>query len=342
MADTQRPSGQFPGIVPSGGWGYNWGSGPAWDNAFILIPWYIYLHTGSTELIERHYDRMTLYMKFCASMATDHILSFGLGDWCPAKTKTPHALTSTGYYYADACILAKCAMLLERDNDAKRFEAFASEIKTAFNQRFYKGKGVYANGEMTAMGCALYQGLVDDAEIPAVVSSLVKAVRDNDHKADFGILGAKYIPRALADNGEAETAYKLITQDACPGWVHWLRQGSTTLWETWNGGASLNHIMFGDVSAWMFNYLAGIQPDEEHPGFSFVTIRPTVIEDLEWVHASHKAPAGMIKSAWQRTGGNIEFSIELPAGIQGALILPDGKCTNLEPGSNHTQHTLAS
>lgn len=338
MADTQRPSGQFPGIVPSAGWGYNWGSGPAWDNAFILIPWYVYEHTGDLSLIERHFDSMRLYMDFCASMATDHILSFGLGDWCAFNAKASHVLTSTGYYYTDACILAKCAELIGRPHEARGFEQLATKIKSSFNEHFYKCDGIYGNGEMTSLGCALYQGLVEDSEKPSVVAALAKAVRDNDYKADFGILGAKYVPRALADNGEIETAFKLISQDAFPGWIHWLRQGSSTLWESWGGDESLNHIMFGDVSAWMFNYLAGIRPDEANPGFSYVKVQPHTVKDLDWVKATHNAPCGTIRSSWQKTGGRVEFTIELPKGIAGELLLPDGSKRPLKSGRQTISH----
>jgi len=38
IVDCQRPNGQLPAIVPCAGWGYNWGSGPAWDSVLILIP----------------------------------------------------------------------------------------------------------------------------------------------------------------------------------------------------------------------------------------------------------------------------------------------------------------
>ena len=92
--------GQFlPGIVPTGGWGYNWGGGPAWDSASTHIPWYLYLYSGDRRILETHYDRMRRYMDFMASMATGHIVSFGLGDWCPPGAKpdghqSPTALTS--------------------------------------------------------------------------------------------------------------------------------------------------------------------------------------------------------------------------------------------------------
>ena len=338
MADTQRPSGQFPGIVPSAGWGYNWGSGPAWDNAFILIPWYVCLYTGDSRLIEQHYDAMKLYMEYCDSLATERILSFGLGDWCAFDAHTAPAITSTSYYYVDACMMSEFAKLLNRPEESESFAKLATEIKDAFNARFYKGKGIYGKGEMTAMGCALYQGLVEESERAAVVAALVATIEKSDFKVDFGILGAKYVPRALADNGELEAAYKLISQDSYPGWIYWLRQGATTLWESWDGDASLNHIMFGDVSAWMFNHLAGISPNADNPGFTKVCIKPGVVEDLQWVKASCETSAGRICSAWKKSQEGTMYTIELPSGVTGELILRDGFTKQLPSGASTIVH----
>lgn len=30
---TQKETGELPGIIPTGGWGYEWGNGPAWDQS---------------------------------------------------------------------------------------------------------------------------------------------------------------------------------------------------------------------------------------------------------------------------------------------------------------------
>ena len=336
MADTQRPSGQFPGIVPSSGWGYNWGSGPAWDSAFILIPWYIYLYTGDASAITIHYDAMRRYMDFCATMASDDTLAFGLGDWCPVNTDTmPEAgLTSTAYYFVMATHMATFAHLTGNDDDAEAYGALANRIRRAFNDRYYRGDGIYAEGQMTALGCALYQGLVEESQRAPVVQRLADAVIANHGRVDFGILGAKYVPRALAANGHIDLAFQLITQPEFPGWVHWLRQGATTLWEDWKGEYSRNHVMFGDISAWMFHYLAGIQPDPEHPGFRQVVIAPHPVGQLDWVRASHRSPQGPITSAWQRDGDVIRGTIALPHGVNGMLKLPDGSTRGLDAGEH--------
>jgi len=336
MADTQRPSGQFPGIVPSAGWGYNWGSGPAWDAAFILIPWYIYLYTGDKTAIEQHYDSIKRYVDYCTCMATEHIVSFGLGDWCTVDKDrmAPAELTSTAYYYIFANKLADFAELMGNDQDTVIYRDLAGNIRKAFNTHFYKGDGVYANGEMTSLGCALYQGLVDERERAIVVQRLVEIVVANDAKVDFGILGAKYVPRALADNGHVDLAYRMITQPEFPGWVNWLRSGATTLWENWNGEESQNHIMFGDISAWFYSYLGGIQPDPEKPGLKHVIIAPQMLAELDWVKAQHRSPYGLVEVNWTRSGGN-SLNIMLPDGVTATLKLEGKPLQELRCGKHN-------
>ena len=337
ISDTQRPNGQLPGIVPSSGWGYNWGSGPAWDSAFILIPWYVYLYTGDTTAIHAHYDAMKRYIDFCASMATDHIVSFGLGDWCHIDSSriADAAVTSTAYYYVDTLALAKFAGIVGRPDDRAHYEALAASIKQAFNKKFYQGNGIYAKGEMTALGCALYQGLVEDSQKAQVVARLVEKVEANAAKVDFGILGAKYIPRALADNGHAALAYRLISQTDFPGWGYWIKQGATTLWEAWAGDSSLNHIMFGDISAWMYQYLAGIAPDPEIPGFKHILLAPHPVPGLDWVKAQYDSPHGRITSVWNVKNGTFCWDVEIPPNSTATVLKPDGQRTEIGPGAHH-------
>jgi len=321
LMDTQRPNGQLPGIAPTSGWGYNWGSGPAWDAALILIPGYIHLYTGSDRAIRAGYDAMRRYMDYCAQMEEDGLLTFGLGDWCPPRkdTVTPASLTSTAYYYVFARRLAEYARLIGRPGDADAYQALGMRVRDSFHRAFYKGDGLYADGQPTAQACALYQNLVDAKDQPRVAHRLVEALDNANGVADFGILGAKYVPRALAEHGYAQRAYALLTQPSFPGWVHWLRQGATTLWEEWDGKGSRNHVMFGDISAWMYHYLAGIQPDPDAPGFRHIRLRPFFAKGLDYVRASHRCPYGIIHSSWQRKGNYVVLDVTVPPGSSATL-----------------------
>ena len=85
LGDEQRPSGELPGIVPTSGWGYKWGNGPAWDSAFLLIPFYLYEYCGDTQVLCDHYDGMKRYVDYLTSKAKDGIVDIGLNDWAPVQ-----------------------------------------------------------------------------------------------------------------------------------------------------------------------------------------------------------------------------------------------------------------
>ena len=118
-------------------WGYLWGNGPAWDSAFLIIPWYVYTYRGDLRILADHYERMRLYVDYLTSKAKDGIVDIGLNDWAPFETKTPADITSTGYYYRDARIVALAASLLGNEADALKYASLAAGIKQAFLMRWF-------------------------------------------------------------------------------------------------------------------------------------------------------------------------------------------------------------
>ena len=328
FTDCQRPSGAFPGIIPTGGWGYNWGAGPAWDSAFILIPWYLYVYRGDVEILRRHYDRMKKYLGFLDSMATDYIVHFGLGDWCPPvgelnDYRAPAELTNTAYYYADACIVAKIAGLLGKKSDVRRYESLAENIKAAARKTFYdkKDRRLVVQSQ-TSIACFLYQGLVEDDEIEVFTAMLLEEVRAcNDH-LDCGILGTKYLLNVLTMQGEADAAYRIATQRDFPSWGHWMEQGATTLWERWDGSFSHNHHAFCYISEWFYKTLAGIVPDPSQPGFKHVIIAPWPVGDLTWAKGETRTPYGRLRSAWRKEDGRFRLDISIPPNSSASVHLP--------------------
>jgi len=326
--DVQRMSGQLPGIVPTGGWGFNWGSGPAWDSAAILIPWYMYSYCGDTSILQEHYDCMKRYVDFMTSMATDHIINFGLGDWCPPTGgpeghKCPTIVTDTAYYYVNNLILSKTAAILGRDDEAKRYLNAAAKIRNAFRTRFVDFEtGQVTGNSQTSMSCALFQGLIDPDEKPKVLEALVSAVEEQNRHIDCGILGAKYVMHALTDLGRADLAYAIVTKTDFPGWGNWIVRGATTLWETWDGNASRNHHMFSDISAWFYKGLAGINPDPSAPGFKHIVIRPNPVGDLRWVRAWHHSMYGRIVCNWALKDGEFALDVTIPPNCTATVLLP--------------------
>jgi len=322
LHDEQMADGNLPGIVPTSGWGYKWGNGPAWDSAFVIIPWYLYQYRGDRRVLEEHYDRLKLYVDYMTAKAKNNLVEHGLGDWVPAKTKTPTVVTSSGYYYVDARIVAQTAALLGRTEDARRYGELAESIARAFNATLYKGDGVYANGSQTASSCALFQGLAPAAERAKVVKQLVAEVEKADFHLDTGILGAKYLFRALSDGGRHDLAYRIACQTTPPSYGDWIARDATTLWEDWRDGASRNHIMFGDISGWFHQYLAGLNSDPREPGFRRIVIRPRPVGDLTWAKASTRTPYGKLASHWRLENNALTLNVTVPANSTATVYVP--------------------
>lgn len=319
--DEQQDNGEIPGIIPTAGWGYFFGNGPAWDGSLYLIPWYVYKYNGDISLMKDAYPYIKKYVDFLSTKADkDLIVNWGLGDWCPAGTETPFEITSTAYYYKAAETLTKMAKVLGNKVDAERYAELSKQIYAAFNKRFYQGEGIYGNGSQTALSCAIYQGLAQD-NLEKTVQALVQKIQDNNYFLDFGILGSKYVLHALSENGYADVAYKMVNKKTFPSWGYWIEQGATTLWERWDGKNSRNHPMFGDVSAWLMKTMAGLQVIEDAPGFKKFLIKPSFFEE-ENCSVTHMSRYGEILIDWKKTGKITHLKIQVPCNTSAIIALP--------------------
>ena len=331
--DAQRPSGQLPGIVPTGGWGFNWGSGPAWDSAMLHICWYLYLYDGDLAALRHQYAGMKQYVAFAEGMLDEGIANFGLGDWCPPvggaeDHKCPTPVTDTAYVAVDADIVAKAAALLGHSEDAERFAALATRIRTAFCRTFVDMEtGEVRSDSQTALSCALFQHMVPDTLRGRVFDRLVAQVEVADRHIDCGILGAKYVMHVLNDMGRADLAHAIAVNPTFPGWGNWIAKGATTLREMWNDESSQNHHMFSDIGAWFYRGLAGILPDPDAPGFRHTVFRPQPVPGMAWAEAAHVSPYGEVSSRWERDAGqpaHITFTVRVPANTRGTFHFPAG------------------
>ena len=94
----------------------------------------------------------------------------------------------------------------------------------------------------------------------------------------------------------------------------------------------MNHIMFGEIGAWLFKGLGGILPDRAAPGFRHILLRPHFVKGLESFRCSHVSPYGEIVSSWNTEGGKIVYNVVVPAGATAELELP-WKKVELEAGT---------
>ncbi|MDD7885132.1 alpha-L-rhamnosidase [Flavivirga sp. 57AJ16] len=325
--DEQKENGILPSIIPTWGWGYDWGNGPDWTSTIAIIPWQIYQFYGDTRALEINYPNIKKYVDHITSISPKGITDWGLGDWVPVKDKTPKELTSSIYYFVDATILAKTAKLLNKEDDYYTYTQLADKIKRAINDKYLnKETAIYGSGFQTELSAPLYWGVVPEEFKAKVAANLAKKVIKDGKHLNVGLLGTKSILNALSENGYEQLAYEVASQDTFPSWGWWIKNGATTLYENWSIDAksdiSRNHIMFGEIGAWLFKGIGGIFPDTNNPGFKNVILKPHFVNGLEYFNASHHGPYGKIESNWKKTNDkNVDYYVNIPPNSTASVYL---------------------
>ncbi|MES2276401.1 MAG: family 78 glycoside hydrolase catalytic domain [Bacteroidota bacterium] len=326
--DEQQPNGVLPSIVPSDGWGYEWGNGPDWTSTIAIIPWNLYLFYGDSKTLGDNYDNIKRYVNHIDDLYPSGLTTWGLGDWVPVKSVSPVEFTSTAYYFTDVSILAKAAAIFHNKADEAKYTALALKIKTAFNAKYLNPiTGMYDKGYQTELSVPLYWGLVPENMKGKVATNLAERVKADNYHLDAGILGAKAILSALSDNGYPDVAYRIASQETYPSWGWWIVSGATTLYENWDIEAksdlSLNHIMFGEIGAWLYKGIGGIKVDPLQPGFKNVILEPHFVPGLDHFESLHKGSYGNIVSNWKKEGDRIKYSVIIPANSTATIRLPE-------------------
>ncbi|MDR1864944.1 MAG: glycoside hydrolase family 78 protein [Bacteroidales bacterium] len=342
--DEQQPNGVFPNIIPTSGWGYDWANGLDWTSTIAIIPWEIYLFYGDSRLLEDSYESIRRYIDHVTDLYPSGLTDWGLGDWVPVKSQTPVEFTSSIYYYVDATILANAARLFGRNEDAVRYSALAEKIKTAFNNKYLNREtGIYGQGVQTELSTPLQWGIVPADMRAKVAANLARRVEADNSHLDVGLLGSKAILNALSENGYADLAYTLAAQETYPSWGFWMvHDQATTLYEAWSAigtarETSLNHIMFGEIGAWLYKALGGIHPDPAQPGFKNILLKPNFVTGLAHASVTFQSPYGTIDSKWKRNKKNVIYRVTVPANATADLFMPVGykiKKATLTDGKN--------
>ena len=334
---AQRSDGALPGIIPTGGWGFDWGNGPAWDSVCVILPYYIYRFTGDREVILENASMILRYLDYISRRRDERgLVAVGLGDWLdPFKRQnggiaSPLWVTDSATVFDISC---KAAFLFSRaglNKEADYARALAAEMRESFRRHLIDPDTMTVAGDcQTSQAFALEAGLFDDAELPAARRRLVEIIhRDHDVNA-CGMIGLRHIYHALIHAGEADLAYQLITSTSRSCYGYWIAHGATSLWECFpdldvGSEGSKNHHFMGDISSLFIQEFAGLKPNPQSDDVNSCEISPHFVEKLDYAEAYYLAPKGKISVRWDRTPGGITVRICMPEGTKGSLILPDG------------------
>ena len=333
-----------------------------WGDACVLVPWAEYLARGDISILQKSYASMKKYLKACKfwagffsfSKVKRRIWSFGhhYGDWCAPELGLFDWMRR-GKWTATACfayscgIVSKIAGLLGMDEDEKNYFKLSSEIANAYLKIFTDGKGKLKNEFQSGYVLPLYYSIFIDNEKKAAAENLALIVKRNNYKIGTGFPGTPYILFALSDNGQEETAFKMLTNEECPSWLFQVKAGGTTIWERWDalrpdgssntgssdgtkGMVSFNHYANGAAGSFLYRRIAGIEPLTG--GYKSFCIRPVIGGGITSAQAKVMTPYGEIVSRWEINGNEFTIDVSIPVDTECLLTLPDSTQYKLTSG----------
>ena len=311
ILDAMRDDGSLPGIVPTSGWGYEWGNGPVSEGILFEIPYRIYLHTGDKSMLTESLPYFERYFKFLESKKdSDGLTDYGLDDWAsPEPTKTPRKLVNLAFTHKFLNIAVLAAELADNKILREKYSGELDKMRQLFTNNYMNPDGSCKINEQTAVAMAI---AVMGVGKP-LKNQLKKLIEDRDFHHNCGMAGLPYLYSALNACELAEYAYKIITAKGYPSYIRWLDCGATTLWETWQPGNSKNHHMYSDFMSWLMKTAVGI--NIASPGYEKVEIKPEFISSLDFCRGHIDTPKGRISVEWRRNGGGVVLKITIPENI---------------------------
>ncbi len=86
----------------------------------------------------------------------------------------------------------------------------------------------------------------------------------------------------------------------------------------------MNHHFWGDVSAWFYTYLAGINVNPTGRDVTNIDIKPYFIDKLSNVKAYYDTPNGRVPVEWSREGNEILLKVNCVTEHHGFIKLTEG------------------
>lgn len=325
--DALKDDGDLPGIVPTGGWGYAWGSGPVSTGVLGEVAYRLYQYTGDHTELVKHLPTMLKHFEFLdtKTSAETGLTCHGLTDWagtydihrrCPFDTE----LICTGLYIRMIRHAMLAAKLAGENATYERLAVKEREKVKAFRKYYVDENGLSVVDEQTAISMIIVLGLSD--ALDGLREQLKRSVERTGYHLRLGMVGIQFIMPALDICGLSELAYKLLTVADAPSYKTCIDGGATALHEFFyrEDTFSCNHHMFSAVIAWFHNTILGIKHGVDENGVHTIAISPRFISSLNFAEGSFKTDFGDIYVNWQRKGAEVELTVRTSAKIQPIAI----------------------
>ncbi|MEE1049871.1 MAG: family 78 glycoside hydrolase catalytic domain, partial [Clostridia bacterium] len=312
---AQTEQGELPGIVPTAGWGYEWGNGPAWDSVLFNLPYQLYKCRGNLEVIKENADAMMKYLEYAMSKRSeDGTIAIGLGDWVPVGKNSssydaPLALTDT-LMVMDIANKAKTMFnAIGKASYADKAYEIYTTLRATLRNTMIDFDTMTVKGEcQSSQAMSLYYGLFEDNERDESYKRLRELIAKNNNSFDCGFLGIRALFHVLSDFGDTELALEMITKKEYPSYGNLIERGETTLVEQFlpeDMVTSHNHHFMGDISRWFIENIAGVKIINSKK--AEINIKPP--KSIDYASFSYELPSGKISVSWKREGDDIKVDV---------------------------------
>lgn len=371
LADDQLDNGCITNVAPNTGVVDNpdiplsFDGSAGWGDAATIVPWQLYVTYGDPHVLEENFDMMTRWVEYAAGAAAtgrhpsrqesrpepaphEHFLwdsGFHWGEWAEPGGVFDFfgdkGIVATGYLARSADIVAKAATILGQTHHAHRYRELHADALHAWRAEYLTPAGHLTLESQANYVRGLAFGLIPTELQANAVDRLVELIRERDTHLSTGFLSTPFLLPVLAEHGRTDIAYELLFQDTAPSWMTMLDRGATTIWESWEGindddlpHESLNHYSKGAVITFLHEYIAGIRPDEDHPGYEHFTIEPKPGHGLSHARATLRTRRGTITSAWHKDNETFTLDTTVPSGATARVVMPTGTVHTAGPGDH--------
>lgn len=345
---AQRADGALPGIVPTAGWGFNWGNGPAWDSVLVELPFQLLRFYGDEHVVTDNASAITKYFDYAATKLNEEgLASFGLGDWCQTYAPWGHVY-ETPLEVTDTLTLVDMAnkttsMFRKVGLSADKIADFAKKLTLNFRTKYIRD-GKLAAQTQTALAMALRTGVLFEEESKVAYTDLLALIAAQNDHFRVGVVGYKYLFETLVEHGDIELCFTLITQKSFPSYGYIVEQGATTLWESFDqyvygddgkiihkdGSSrmsSFNHHFWGGVLAWIYRYIGGLDVvDSEN-----IKIAIVPVNGVNAAKTTYARNGKSVAVDWIRDGKSVKIAADVN-GFNCILCMPSGETVPMKDG----------
>lgn len=313
-------------MTPVTGWG-GW-AGPAWDSVLVALPYYSYILRGDLRAAREVSGSILRYLHMLSyHLEQDGLVNTGLGDWCcPQPQESPVFFTTRVMSYDIAKKAAVLYKAMGMEAEEAYVNAFANKMRKKIREDLCDLETMTFAGDcQTSQAMAIYYGICDTKEEEQkAFSVLLDKIHEKDDHMHVGVLGGRVIFRVLADHGEIDLALHMMCRPDAPSYGYMIALGYNTLLESIHkNDDSCNHHFWGDISAFMLEYIAGIRPHFES-NVGIVNIAPMFPTKLDNAKGYYNAKEGKVESKWVRNGDEIILTVTAPDELAGNIFTPYG------------------